>query len=137
MREYIKEKGLIPMVDFVLETYERCESTLDFESWVFKYAEFNKIVVSKEVLENFFDCFEFEKIVDFIHVFSKHQAYYNRESGKELIRYSQRFGDLRASSFITYRQVFDNKPIYNVEDLLRFNYKVTLSEKGLNLIFKQ
>ena len=71
----------------------------------------------------------------FIHVFSKHQASYNREEQREIFKLSLFFKDLRASSFITYRQIYDNKPIYQIEDLLMFGYKVTLSEKGLNFIF--
>jgi hypothetical protein len=137
MREFIKDKGLIPMVDFVLEAYERCQSTLDFEAYIFQYAEFLKLVITKHVLENNFDCFEFEKIGYFIHVYSKHQAAYNRENKKELFRISPRFDDVVESSFLTYRKVYKqySTPILKVEDLLRFGYKVTFSEKGLDLIF--
>jgi len=137
MREFIKDKGLIPMVDFVLESYERCQSTLDFEAYVFQYAEFMKTTLGRNVLAENFDCFEFEKIVHFIHVYSKHQAAYNRENKKELFRISTRFDDVVESSFLTYRKVYKqySTPILKVEDLLRFGYKVTLSEKGLDLIF--
>ena len=137
MREFIKDKGLIPMVDFVLESYERCQSTLDFEAYVFQYAEFLKLVITKDVLEDNFDCFEFEKVVHFIYVYSKHQASYNREKKKELFRINPRFDDIAESSFSTYRKVYYGfgKPFCKVEDLLRFGYKVTFSEKGLDLIF--